>query len=232
MAIKGRLKDLSVPDVLQPFALGQKTGCLSVTHPQSFGYIYSDTGRICYASIVNRRYRLGDILVKNGLITQAQLDEAITGQNTQRDTRLGEILVERYQYDRTPQHRFVSHSMGKSLVSIAVGFALQEKKIKSLDDKASDYVAELRGNVYGETTIRNLLRMSSGVKFSEKYDGNDDLANLVVHIPSIERQQQVEVCLGRLSDESERLREIYKRKLVALDALKKSLLDRAFTGEL
>ena len=88
----------------------------------------------------------------------------------------GEILVERYQYERTPENRLVSHSMGKSLVSIAVGFALHERKIKSLDDKASDYVAELRGNVYGDTTIRNLLRMSSGVKFSENYDGNDDLA--------------------------------------------------------
>jgi CubicO group peptidase (beta-lactamase class C family) len=88
----------------------------------------------------------------------------------------GEILVERYQYERTPEHRLVSHSMAKSLVSIAIGMALSERKIKSLDDKASDYVAELRGNVYGDTTLRNLLRMSSGVKFSEKYDGNDDLA--------------------------------------------------------
>jgi CubicO group peptidase (beta-lactamase class C family) len=90
--------------------------------------------------------------------------------------RDGEILVERYQYDRTDANRFVSHSMAKSLVSLAVGFALDEKKIKSLDDKASDYVADLKGNVYGDTTIRNLLRMSSGVKFIEQYDGNDDLS--------------------------------------------------------
>ncbi|MEP7085210.1 MAG: serine hydrolase, partial [Betaproteobacteria bacterium] len=88
----------------------------------------------------------------------------------------GEILAERYQYQRTAAHRFVSHSMAKSLVSIAMGFALAEKRIKSLDDKASDYVPELKGNVYGETTLRNLLRMSSGVKFSENYDGNDDLS--------------------------------------------------------
>jgi CubicO group peptidase (beta-lactamase class C family) len=90
--------------------------------------------------------------------------------------RDGEILVERYHYDRNDKNRFVSHSMAKSLVSLAVGFALQEKKIKSLDDKASDYVPELKGNVYGDTTLRNLLRMSSGVKFTENYDGNDDLA--------------------------------------------------------
>ena len=90
--------------------------------------------------------------------------------------RDGEILVERYQYERTAAHRFVSHSMAKSLVSLAVGFALAEGKIKSLNDKAADYVPELKGNVVGETTLRNLLQMSSGVKFSENYDGKDDLS--------------------------------------------------------
>ena len=79
MAIKGSLKEASLPDVLQLLAMGKKSGCLSVTHRQSFGYIYFDKGRICYASIVNRRDRLGDILVKNGLITQEQLEEAVAG---------------------------------------------------------------------------------------------------------------------------------------------------------
>src|SRR5215213_11891530 len=107
MAIKGSLKEASLPDVLQLLAMGKKSGCLSVTHRQSFGYIYFDKGRICYASIVNRRDRLGDILLKNGLITQAQLDEAVTGQNTQRDTRLGEILVERQFIAREDLHRYI-----------------------------------------------------------------------------------------------------------------------------
>ncbi len=88
----------------------------------------------------------------------------------------GQVLAEHYQYDRTAQHRFISHSMAKSLVSVAVGIALAEKKIRSLDDKAAAYVSELAGSAYGETTIRNLLRMASGVKFSEVYDGKDDLS--------------------------------------------------------
>jgi CubicO group peptidase (beta-lactamase class C family) len=88
----------------------------------------------------------------------------------------GRVLAEHYQYDRTAQHRFISHSMAKSLVSVAVGIALAEKKIRSLDDKAAAYVSELAGSAYGETTIRNLLRMASGVKFSEVYDGKDDLS--------------------------------------------------------
>ena len=57
MAIKGSLKEASLPDVLQLLALGQKTGCLSLTDRSNLGYIYFDRGKIAYASIVNRRDR-------------------------------------------------------------------------------------------------------------------------------------------------------------------------------
>ena len=92
----------------------------------------------------------------------------------------GEILLERYQYDRTPAHRFVSHSMAKSIVSIAVGMALAEGKIASLDDAVSKYAPKLAGSAYGETSIRNVLRMSSGVPFNEVYDGKDDLTRFSI----------------------------------------------------
>ena len=94
MAIRGSLKEASLPDVLQLLAMGQKTGCLSVSHRNNFGYIYFDKGRICYASVVNRRDRLGDMLVKTGLITQVQLDGVVALQNRRRDDRLGHLLVE------------------------------------------------------------------------------------------------------------------------------------------
>lgn len=101
--------------------------------------------------------------------------------NRQRITGLlvikdGEIEFERYQYDRKPADRFVSHSMAKSIVSIAVGMALAEGKIASLDDLVSKYEPKLAGSAYGDTTIRNVLRMSSGVPFNEVYDGKDDVA--------------------------------------------------------
>jgi CubicO group peptidase (beta-lactamase class C family) len=87
----------------------------------------------------------------------------------------GVIQVERYQYDRNASQRFVSNSMAKSIVSLAVGIALGEKKIASLDDRADQYAPKLAGTLYGETTIRNLLRMASGARFDERYDGKDDL---------------------------------------------------------
>ncbi|MBW8772308.1 MAG: DUF4388 domain-containing protein [Gemmatimonadetes bacterium] len=93
MAIKGSLKEASLPDVLQLLSLGRKTGCLAVADKQNFGYIYFDEGRINYASIVNRRDRLGDILVKNGKISEGQLEQAIAMQEEFREQKLGEILV-------------------------------------------------------------------------------------------------------------------------------------------
>ena len=89
----------------------------------------------------------------------------------------GQIVIERYQYDRKPTDRLTSNSMAKSLIGIGIGLALSEKLIRSLDDRAVDYVPELRGNIYAETRIRNLLRMASGARFSENNTGrNDDAA--------------------------------------------------------
>ncbi len=94
MAIKGSLKEASLADVIQLLALGQKTGCLSISDRHNFGSIYFNRGKICYATIVNRRDRLGDILVKNELITQEQLDAAVEWQGRDRDHKLGEILID------------------------------------------------------------------------------------------------------------------------------------------
>ena len=94
MAIKGSLKEASLPDVLQLLSLGRKTGCLAVADRHNFGYIYFESGKICYASIVNRRDRLGDILVKNNRISAAQLQQAVDLQTEKRETKLGQILVE------------------------------------------------------------------------------------------------------------------------------------------
>src|SRR3954471_24293813 len=107
MAIKGSLKEASLPDVLQLLSMGKKTGCLSVTHRNNFGNIYFDKGRISYASIVNRRDRLGDMLVKNEVITQAQLDAAIAAQVKKRDKRLGELLVEQESLSREKLPEFI-----------------------------------------------------------------------------------------------------------------------------
>ena len=108
MAIKGNLKEASLPDVLQLLSMGQKTGCLSLTDRSNFGYIYFDRGRITYASIVNRRDRLGDLLVKNGLLRMEELSGAIDEQARDPNKgRLGEILIRRGSITREQLEQYI-----------------------------------------------------------------------------------------------------------------------------
>ncbi len=86
------------------------------------------------------------------------------------------ILVERYQYGRRDTDRFVSQSVAKTITAMLFGIAVKDGKIRSLDDRAQDYVPDLKGSAYGETSLRALLTMSSGVAWSETYGPGDDIS--------------------------------------------------------
>jgi CubicO group peptidase (beta-lactamase class C family) len=89
----------------------------------------------------------------------------------------GKIVLERYGLDRKPQDRWTSFSVAKSLTSTLVGAAIQDGKIKGPDDKVTDYVPELKGSAYEGVTVKQLLMMSSGVKWNEDYtDPKSDVA--------------------------------------------------------
>ena len=88
------------------------------------------------------------------------------------------LLMERYQYGRHERHRFTSFSMAKTVIAMLVGIALEEGLIRSLDDPAQVYQPALAGTAYGQTPLRHLLTMSSGVRFREDYDGTDDSSRL------------------------------------------------------
>ncbi|AMO25262.1 hypothetical protein UC35_05480 [Ramlibacter tataouinensis] len=90
----------------------------------------------------------------------------------------GRVVLERYRYGRSRDARFLSFSMAKSVTSMLVGIALARGAIASLEDRADRYVPELAGSEYGKTAIVDLLRMSSGLTFTERYDGQDDIARL------------------------------------------------------
>ena len=90
----------------------------------------------------------------------------------------GEIVAEHYRYGRSADARFFSFSLAKSVSSLLVGVAVANGVIASLDDRAEKYVQDLAGSPYGATTLRQLLRMSSGLTFTERYDGTDDISRL------------------------------------------------------
>jgi tetratricopeptide (TPR) repeat protein len=94
MALKGSLKEAGLPDILQLLALGQKTGCLSVTDERNFGHVYFRDGRVIFANLVNREDRLGERLLLEGRVEAAALTAASAEQAQNPERRLGELLVE------------------------------------------------------------------------------------------------------------------------------------------
>jgi CubicO group peptidase (beta-lactamase class C family) len=89
----------------------------------------------------------------------------------------GKVMLERYGLGRKPEDRWISFSVTKSITSTLVGAAIKDGKIKSIDDQVTSYIPELKGSAYDGASIRNLLTMSSGVKWNEDYaDPNSDVA--------------------------------------------------------
>ncbi len=83
------------------------------------------------------------------------------------------ILAERYQYGRTAEQRLGSQSVAKTVLGMLVGIAVSEGKLR-LEDRVAQYLPELRDHPYGDTTIRDLLTMSSGVGSGKPHYSMDD----------------------------------------------------------
>ena len=96
----------------------------------------------------------------------------------------GKLRLERYGLGYDASGRWTSFSVAKSFTSTLVGAALRDGAIKSMDDKVSDYIPEMKGSVYDEVSLRQLLTMTSGVKWNEDYaDPNSDVARFNGHKP-------------------------------------------------
>lgn len=88
------------------------------------------------------------------------------------------IVCECYGYGRTDRDRMLGQSMTKSITGLLTGIGVGEAAIRSLDDPAEAYVPGLSGSAYGETRLRDLLHMASGVAFGEEADDARDLKHL------------------------------------------------------
>lgn len=80
-----------------------------------------------------------------------------------------QILFERYGLENTKDSLWISFSVAKSVTSMLVGAALKDGYIQSLDEPVSRYLPRLAGGAYDQSSIRDLLRMSSGVDWNEDY---------------------------------------------------------------
>ncbi len=91
----------------------------------------------------------------------------------------------------------------------------------------TNYLAYL----FNTKKIRSQIHQSaSGVKV--RHTSPTKVLEINVFIPKLEEQQTIVKKLDALSSETKKLEAIYQQKLSALEELKKSLLQKAFNGEL
>lgn len=94
----------------------------------------------------------------------------------------GEIRLEQYGLDFDASGLWTSFSVAKSFTSTLVGAAIRDGFIDSINDKVSDYIPDLKGSAYDDVSIRQLLTMTSGVRWNEDYeDKNSDVARFNEH---------------------------------------------------
>ena len=96
----------------------------------------------------------------------------------------GKVRLERYGLGFDAHGRWTSFSVAKSITSTLLGAAIRDGSIRSMDDKVSDYIPEMKGSAYDDVSIRQLLTMTSGVRWNEDYaDPDSDVARFNNHKP-------------------------------------------------
>ena len=81
----------------------------------------------------------------------------------------GTLIFEDYYRGTAQDDLRISWSVAKSFASGLYGKAIENGQINSLDETVETYVPALKGTAYEGATIRNVMNMSSGVKFNEDY---------------------------------------------------------------
>jgi len=96
----------------------------------------------------------------------------------------GKVVFERYRLGNTEDTVWVSFSVSKSVTSMLVGAAIKDGYIKSVDEKVTDYLPRLKGSSYDQSSIRDILQMSSGVQWNEDYADRQSDLNILASTPT------------------------------------------------
>jgi len=100
------------------------------------------------------------------------------------------IIVENYREDMTQETTYHLWSASKSFTATVLAIAVKEGKIDSLDDKIEKYATQFKGTAYGETPIKHVLMMSSGIGFTHgkgEYSRTDLYFDLMIRGKSFDK---------------------------------------------
>lgn len=140
MSLNGKLEDVSLADVMQFVHLGRRTGTLSLTRGVEEAEIGFHRGQIVSASGPGS-LRLGDLLVRQGLVSPMRMAELLRLQASEQPRRsLGQILTSEEILDFDTLRRVIEDQIQSTVydlvtwVSGSFEFALDE--LKPIDDIA------------------------------------------------------------------------------------------------
>jgi CubicO group peptidase (beta-lactamase class C family) len=81
-----------------------------------------------------------------------------------------QIAFERYYRGNSAHTLWASWGISNAIVSALVGAALEERLLRSRADIVTDYVPRLNVSDYGGVSLKDMLQMSSGIKFDANYE--------------------------------------------------------------
>jgi CubicO group peptidase (beta-lactamase class C family) len=96
----------------------------------------------------------------------------------------GQLIFENYRHGDSVSSLHTSFSVAKSFTSALAGIALAEGHLDSLDDPVRKYLPELTSATFDNVSVKDVLQMSSGVRFTEVYtDPDSDINQLTNLVP-------------------------------------------------
>lgn len=134
----------------------------------------------------------------------------------------GELLFEQYWNNYSHQSHSNSFSVAKSIVSLAIGCAIDDGFIHNVDQPVSDFFPQFKGYNGKTLTLRHLLTMSAGLDFQESYSSAFSLTTQLYYGNNLDK-----ITFGMKENEEPGVNFIYQSGVTQLLA---SIIEKA-TGE-
>ena len=117
--------------------------------------------------------------------------------------RNGKILHEEYNFGNNQESRWISFSVTKSVTSMLLGAAIKDGFIKNVEESVVTYLPHLIDSSYKDVTIKQVLHMSSGIKWNEDYTDPYSDVSLASGLNSLELYSYLNK-LGKSSNPGEK----------------------------
>lgn len=118
MPLVGNLRDFALHDFLYLVARGRKTGSLVLRQPEASATLFFDKGKLFSVVRPQSHERMGEMFIRTGKITPAQLQMALRMQSAEHTRPIGIILVEQGHITEAELHAFVQMAIQSTVYEL------------------------------------------------------------------------------------------------------------------